>query len=457
MAVSEARLVAREVLTRARERSAYAHETLDRVLSRHPALSERDVALATRLAYGALDCYGTLDEVVTRRLRNPKHTEPVLKDCLLLSTYELLFTAAPAYAVVSEGVKLAKLLKPRYGAPTNAILRRIGRERGLFPWGDPKCDVEAQARLWGHPSWLAELLREHFGYELADAMMCANNEVAPLYLAVVESRISFEDAFALLARIGAEPQALELPGAILVGAPSKLRGLPELDSRRLLIMDYCAQLAVHLCALRPGQRFIEVGSGRGSKTLLAATRARLQGGSAQLIALDLHDFKTQIAQRGAESLTYEEVTAFTADATLPLAATLEEAGLPAQADVVLVDAPCSGLGTLRRHPDKRWRFDPVDIAALADQASELLFQAARVLCSHGVLIYSTCTMTAEENFGVIEKFLHSEEGRSFSLVPFGAHEVPRDLRSFCDDTGCFQSYPQINGPDGHFIARLTRR
>jgi len=456
MAVSEARLVARETLTRVREREAFAHESLDRVLSRHRGISARDSALATRLAYGAIACYGTLVEVVDRRLRNPRKTDPMLRDCLLLSTYELLFTETPPYAVVSEGVALAKALKMRYASPTNAILRRIGRERELFPWGDPKADVEAHARLRGHPAWMARLLREHFGYEQADFIMQANNEVAPLYLAVMEPVLSSEEALLALSRIGAEPQALELPGAMLIGEPAKIRDLPALGTRSLLVMDYCAQLAVHLADLRPDLRFIEIGAGRGSKTLLAATRARMHGGSAQLTAIDLHAFKTEIITGDAAGLGYDEIKTLCADATRPLAPLLEAARLSPCADVVLLDAPCSGLGTLRRHPDRRWRAGPADIVALAEQNYEILTQAAQLVAPRGTLIYSTCTMTAEENFDVLERFLHAEVGRAFSLAALRPEELPRLLRSFVDERGCFQSYPQPEGPDGHFIARLKR-
>jgi len=456
MAVSEARQVAREVLTRIRERQAFAHEAFDRVVAHHRTISDRDIALATRLAYGAIGCYGTLEEVVDRRLRNPRRTDPLLRDCLLLSTYEVFFTDTPIYAIVSEGVQLAKTLKTRYAAPTNAILRRIGSEHELFPWGDPKTDPEAHARFRGHPLWLAVLLRDQFGPEQADLIMQANNEVAPLYLAVMEPRLDSTEALSILARIGADPRELELPGAIRIGQPAKMHGLPGLNTRRLLVMDYCAQLAVHLANVQPGQHFIEIGAGRGSKTLLAATRARMQGGPAYVTAIDCYDFKTEITARDAENLNYTEVSALTADATRPLVPVLEAAGLPGRADVVLLDAPCSGLGTLRRHPDRRWRMDPADIATLAQQNGELLEQAAQVVGPRGTLIYSTCTMTAEENSAVLERFLHAEAGRGFSLAPFAARELPRDLRSFRDKKGCFQSYPQPEGPDGHFIARLTR-
>ncbi|MCL2881318.1 MAG: hypothetical protein FWF45_00255 [Coriobacteriia bacterium] len=456
MAVSEARLVARETLTRVRERDAFAHESLNRVLSRHHGISDRDSALATRLAYGAIACYGTLEEVVDRRLRNPKKTDPVLRDALLLSTYELLFTETPVYAVVSEGVALAKELKARYASPTNAILRRIGRERELFPWGDPKADVDAHARLRGHPAWMAALLREHFGYEQADLIMQADNEVAPLYLAVMDPVFSVSDAVGVLNRVGAEPQILELPGSVLIGQPAKIHELTDLGTRRLLVMDYCAQLAVYLAGLRPGQCYLEIGAGRGSKTLLAASRARMQGAPAQVIAIDLYPFKTEIITRDALSLGYDEVTALSADGTCPLIPVLQDAGLPTQADVVFLDAPCSGLGTLRRRPDRRWRSDPTDVDTLAQKNFLLLSQAAELLSKRGTLIYSTCTMTAEENFEVIEKFLHAEAGRDFSLVPFRPEELPRSLRSFIDKEGCFQSYPQPSGPDGHFIARLKR-
>ena len=182
MSASPARTAALEVVTRVRERDAYAHETLDAVLKR-TRLDPRDAALATRLAYGTVAARGTLDEAVARVADTGTTLEPRVADALALGAYEILFADTPRHAAVSEAVELVRASRPRAAGLANALMRRLATASDEFPWGDPASDIEALARFHAHPSWLATLWVDELGRSNAEAVMSADNLPAPLYLA----------------------------------------------------------------------------------------------------------------------------------------------------------------------------------------------------------------------------------------------------------------------------------
>ncbi len=452
---SAARVVALEVLTRVRERDAYAHETLDAVLS-GARLEPRDAAMATRLAYGAIAVRGTLDEAVLRVVDPGTNIHPQSSDVLALGAYEILFEQTSPWVAVNETVKLAKASHPRSAGLVNAVMRRVAREAETFPWGDPDADTAALARLYGHPRWLAELWVAELGRETAARVMAANNVPAPFtFAALGAAPDAAERLSAGLEALGAEPALGSLPGAVVAGRPAVARRAEALREQRALVMDAGAQLAVHAMKPRPGMTLVDIGAGRGGKSLLIAALARRAGGPLErLVALDLHDFKLGRLAGAAKSLGYGEIVTVAADATAPL--TPADVGVrEAGADGVLVDAPCSGLGTLRRHPDRRWRAKPEEIEALAALGGMMLERASRLVKPGGFVVYSTCTIARRENAEVVEGFLRSEAGREFSAVPVG-DLMPSAWTGFVGPEGWYQSLPEPGGADGHFVARLER-
>lgn len=454
MGASPARRAAREVVTRVRERDAYAHETLDAVL-REAALDSRDTAFATRLAYGTIASRGTLDEIVARYLDRPKALEPAVADALALAAYEVLFFRTPARAAVNEGVELVRSVRPRAAGLANAVLRKLAAAADEFPWSDPETDIAALARLHAHPLWLAELWVRELGRERAARLMAANNEPAPLYLAHLPFRSRESDVIEELAEKGAEPVHCPLPGCIEAGSAPAALASPTLADGRVLVADAAAQFAAHATNASPGQMVVEIGAGRGTKCLIIAGimhRAGGPNGHTNLIAIDTHGFKLDALDQAVQATGAPKITTVVADATDPRAPGLPA---PSSADVVLVDAPCSGLGTLRRHPDRRWRARPDEIETLAVLGKALLVTASELVKPGGFVVYSTCTVAHAENAGVIGGFLASESGRGFEIDPLGG-QIAEEWSGFVTPEGFFQSVPEIGGPDGHFVARLVR-
>jgi 16S rRNA (cytosine967-C5)-methyltransferase len=452
---SHGRRVALAVVSRVREREAYAHETLDKVLREHNGLDSRDAALATRLAYGTISCRGTLDEAVARFLERPGRLEPRVGDALAMSAWELIFGGVESHVAVNEGVELVRGVRPQAAGLANAVLRRLADAASTFPWGEPETDTAALARQYGHPLWMTERLIDDLGPEVAEAVLAADGEPAPLYVAQLPFTRPIDETMARLEAGGARPQEGPVLGSIELRNPSALATDDEGRSPKdFLVCDAAAQFAVGALDARPGMRIVEVGAGRGTKSIIAQANALRAGGLAEMWAVDSHEFKLRVladtvARFGLDNTIHPVL----ADATdMSSAADLPAAGT---ADAVLVDAPCSGLGTLRRHPDKRWRLSPGDIGTLALLGTRLLGQASRLVRPGGFVVYSTCTLTRAENNDVIADFLGREEGRYFAIDDLSS-EVPSVWSDFATEQGWFQSVPRIGGPDGHFVARLRR-
>lgn len=451
MSASPARTTAREVLTRVRESASYAHEVLNATLRRTP-LSPDDTSLATRLAYGALQTEGTLDDAIDRYLGG-KRIEPRVRDALRVSTYEILFLNTADRAAVHQGVELVRSVRAQAAGLANAVLRRISEDAAEFPWGDPSVDDAALARLYGHPEWLTSLWVAELGRETAEAVMAADNEPAPLFLAVNEFASNAEEAVAALLADGAQPEPYILPGSFVAGnGGAAVRGKALADGL-VIATDAAAQLVSLLVHPSSGQRIVEVGAGRGTKTLLLQARALASGGAARIDAVDLHEFKARLLDVRLSRFGVPGVRTLVGDAADFSA--IAGAPEPGTVDAVLVDAPCSGLGTLRRHPEKRWRVTEADVVSLAELGGRLLAEAGRLVRPGGFVVYSTCTLTNAENADVVRAFLASDAGSAFHIDAL-VDDVPEEWHRFITDEGFFRSVPEPGGPDGHFAARLVR-
>jgi len=449
VSVTPARRAALEVIATTREREGWSHDVLNSVLRRRD-LSSRDAALATRLAYGTLQTVGILDEAIDRHVPRPSGVHPRVRDALRLSAYELLFGGGSAYSAVSECVEAVKSFAPHAASFANAVMRRIAEDAASFPWGDPATDDSALARATGHPLWLVRALLNQYPREVVSEVLRANNEPAPLYVAHNPFAGSHTALLKSLQADGAEPVETPVPGCVVcANAPAAVGG-ESLRSGLCVVADAAAQLVPRFAAVeRPGT-VVDIGAGRGTKTLLIQAAC---DGRARVLAVDVHEFKLHVLRERMETLGVPGVDTLNADATDP-ESLLAALGGPS-ADAVFVDAPCSGLGTLRRAPEKRWRLSPDDPARLAGLAARLLSSAGTLVRAGGVVVYSTCTVLAQENGDVVRGFLAGERGAGFGVRDV-RDLIPDAWSAFRTHDGFFQSLPAVGGPDGHFAAVLTK-
>ncbi len=452
MTATPARLAARYLVSEARTRQAWGHELLGPTLDRFE-LSGREAALTTRLAYGTLSAEGTLDEILNRHLDRPGRIHPQVRDVLRVGAYELLFMRTPARVAVHQGVESVRGLQPSASGVVNAVLRKVAAEAPRFPWGDPDEDIEALARATAHPLWLVRTLLNDLGSETARAVVHANNVPAPLYVAHNPFRGSLETLLDRLSSDGADPVACPIHGCIESREPAAAIRSSVIPEGLCLIADAAAQFCASLASSEPGGTTTEIAAGRGTKTMLIQAEYLRAGATGRLIAADAHAFKARLLEERMALLGVPDITTVVADTTTT--DSLDVLGGPASADAVMVDAPCSGTGALRRHPEKRWRLNPTDVDRLAEIGLRMLHTAALLVRPGGFVVYSTCTITERENREVVDTFLSGEAGEGFASRSLQAR-VPAGWEAFVSSEGWFRSLPAPGGPDGHFATVLSR-
>ncbi|MDO9557031.1 MAG: transcription antitermination factor NusB [Coriobacteriia bacterium] len=451
MTVSASRSAALGILADIRRRGAFSRPVVDTALARS-GLSREDVAFASRLVYGVITAQGTLDSIIDESAKRPGAVEPRVRDVLRLSICELLYLRTPARAAVHQGVDAVRKVQPAAAGFANAVLRRVADRAESFPWGDPTTDRDVLARSSAMPRWLVDIFLEDLGDAEGVHALLAGTEAPPMFVRANPFRATPHETFEQLQADGAQPEASPPDESCFrCRSPREAVHGEAVTGGMAIVSDAAAQVAPLSAAPRAGDRVLDIGAGRGTKTAVLQGIALGSGGPADITAVDIHGFKLDTLQ---ESLS---LLGLPAPRTAILDATDESvlAGLGGEFDVVLIDAPCSNLGTLRRHPEKRWRLMPDDIERMAVLQRSLLDAASHVVRRGGLVVYSTCTITRTENQDVVSAFLSGDRGRAFRVRPL--HDVVDDAwQRFITPEGYFRSWPETSGADGHFVSALVR-
>jgi 16S rRNA (cytosine967-C5)-methyltransferase len=441
--------VALRVLERVQRAGAYADIALHHALGRS-GLPAPDRAFAMDLVHGTLRWRGRIDYLLSRTLdRDLEKLEPLVATALRLGAYQLIFSErVPATAAVDESVRCIRAAGvERATGLVNAVLRRLASEHEQIPL--PKLEDEPVDHLThalSVPRWIAERWVELYWPAEAAALARASNEPPPLTVRINRRRGS---ASLLLDELRerfpeATPCRVARDGIVL-----GRRGNPGLDpaflAGRYTVQDEAAQLVVGLLDPLPGERILDACAAPGGKATAIAERI---GEAGRVFAVDRHARRLGLVLRAARRLTLRGITCVERDATRPL----RDLAAGELFDRVLVDAPCSGLGTLRRNPDARWRIGPGDPPRLAEIQEAILRNAAAVVKPGGTLVYSTCTLLPEENEAVVEAFLNSAD----DFAPVAADRVPAEVSSVVGSDGVLRCLPHLHDTDGFFAARLER-
>jgi 16S rRNA (cytosine967-C5)-methyltransferase len=443
--------LARAVLERVELEGAYASRALSAALDRAKGLTDEERGLATELVYGVLRRRHRLDRALeplaTRGLGGLNDR---IRIVLRVAAYQMLFLdRIPAYAAVNDAVEASKRLGGRGVAGlTNAILRRLSRV-GEPPRPDRDANPRGYLDAEGFPAWLIDVLLEHLPREEAVAFADGVARPAPITLRANTARLTRDE---LVERLGRErPDASFAPSTI---APDAViaRGLDALAATAawrdglFAVQDAGAQVVVELCGAAPGERILDACAGNGGKT---AHLLALGGKGVVVEAADISGEKLDEAATALRRLGLEGASFARRDLTRPLTD-----GTP-RYDRILLDAPCSGLGVLRRHPEALWRRRPEDLATLAALQLQMLATVAPVLRPGGFLTYAVCTFTRAECDEVLAAFLRQHPRFSIAPPEGGAGaRVPWDqLR---DSSGGVRTWPQRAEADGFFAVRLRR-
>lgn len=419
--ISPARLAAFNILQQV-ENGAFSSVLL---ALEEPKLQPLDRALCHELVLGVLRWQLFLDKIVEHfSKRRVESLDAAVRIALRLGLYQLRFlTRVPASAVVNESVSLVRAARLSSAtAFVNAVLRRAVREAEYDPIANVSDPLEKIAVQTSHPAWLIERWVNSFGVEEAEAFARANNTVPPTAFRVVANRAKQSEILSKLSAAGVTLESSDIvKGAWRVsGATSLLREMSA--AGEIYLQDEASQLVADMMEVKRGERLLDLCAAPGGKTTLIADRA---GDEVSIIAADRSPARMATVISTTRLHELKSIRPLILDAT-------EKLPFPNESfDRVLVDAPCSGTGTLRANPEIRWRLVPSDFANLAQQQKRILSRAVEILKPGGRLVYSTCSVEREENEEVIE---------TIDL------KVLKTLRT----------WPQREGTDGFFISILEK-
>ncbi len=406
-------------------------------------LDRRDRSLVTELVQGTLRMKLSLDWILKEFSNRPLvKLESGVLWALRLAAYQVMYTSIPDYAAVDMAAGSTASVVGRHAVGfVNAVLRSLARgwERVPFPDRDSDPAGYLEARH-SHPRWIARMWIEELGFEKAEAVCAADNADPRLSLRTNLPKVRREHLAEKLGSRGIEVEEGSMtPECLLVKGTGSLSEMTEFRSGLFSVQDQGAQLVGRLLAPAPAMRVLDVCAAPGGKANHLAELMRNEG---SVLALDLNPGRLDMVRQSALRLGNGIVE------TLAIDATGARAGVKGVFDRVLVDAPCSGLGTLSRKPDARWRRQPEDIDNLSGLQRELLSQAAAMVRRGGTLMYSTCTISRRENEDVIASFLESQ-AQAFEPAPLlapGRESLCR-LQLFPDEAKC----------DGTFMALMRRK
>lgn len=435
-AITDARAAAADVLSDIRR-----GDLLDHAFERRAAaLDSRDRRWTQELVYGMLRRRGALDVILGNRARGGlARLDPDLIDLLRLGAYQLLHMGSvPAYAAIGQTVEQ---VKRRHGMGAsklaNAVLRRVDRERDKLAGevehvaGDP---VDALAARYSHPRWLVARWIARWGEAETIGLLETNNAEAPLV--VRPFGVVREQLEAMLEASGVETEdAPWVPDGLQIRGHLSISDVGAFRQGVFFVQDPAATLVTRYAAVPAGAVVADLCAAPGGKSIELSRTAAL------VLACDRSEARMTRLRANIQRLDVRNISLLVCDA--------RESAVGG-VDAVLIDAPCTGTGTFRRHPDARWRLKVSDLAVSASMQRTIMRDAARLVRPGGLLIYSTCSLETEENDAQIEQFLR--EHPDFVLEPPPAGTVPAAVL----DAGRLRVLPQRHGVDGAFAARMRR-
>jgi 16S rRNA (cytosine967-C5)-methyltransferase len=407
---------------------------------------ERDRALAAEIATGTLRWQGAFDHIVETFAKRPAaRLDPEVLSILRISIFQLLhLDRVPAAAVVNDAVELAGKAGKRSAAGfVNALLRRVSRERAQLPLpAEPPIDL--LTITLSHPRWLADRWLTRHGFDSAEAWARFNNSPAPLTLRVNTLRTTRDALADALAAAGVQTDAARFAAQGLIVRSGNPLLTPLAHTGAFFVQDETSQLVGEFVSASRGERILDACASPGGKTTQMAAAMDDTG---SIVAADMRERRLALLSRtikesGAQRVRVVQANARAAPPFLDIF------------DAVLVDAPCSGLGTIRRDPDVRWRRSEADLEPLAEAQRAMLAQAASVVRPGGRLIYSTCSSEPEENEDIVRDFLAAHP--EFQRARPAAFERRAELAALLDDEGSLKTLPFRDGLEAFYAACLTK-
>ncbi len=430
------------ILIEINDNQAYSNLLLHRTIEKY-GIEAKDRGLLTELTYGTLQHRMTLDYYLEPFVRGK--LDKWVRELLRISLYQIVYlTKIPPHAVVHEAVEIAKKRGHKRIAPTvNGILRSVLR-KGVRSTDALEDGVSKIAIETSHPEWLIARWIELYGEESATAMAHENNSPAPISMRVNTMKMTRDEVIAALESESFDVSAGEIVTECLISNSGNPSNTEIYKKGIITIQDESSMLPAHALDLSPGMKVLDMCAAPGGKSTHIAEMMNDEG---EVFAHDVHEHKIKLIEANAERLGLTSITAKSGDSRK-----LVDVYGEASFDRILLDAPCSGFGVIRRKPEIKYVKSESDLEGLLTIQSELLATAEKLIKPDGIIIYSTCTVEYKENQGMVEKFLEGHE--NMELIPLPNLKDNKNLRI---EEDMLQVLPQDFGGDGFFVAALRKK
>lgn len=449
MAVDLARETALRILYDINQKGAYSNISINKYLDKND-LRDIDRGFITELVYGTVKWKLSLDWVIQQFSRVKfKKISPWILNIMRLGAYQLLYMdRVPASAACNESVKLAKKYGHRASSGfVNGVLRSINRSRGDIKYPDKNKEyVKYLSIKYSHPEWMVRKFLDLYGEEFTESLLKSNNEIPDFTVRVNTLKICRDELIKALNQEGMQAvYGRYVEEAVIIENPRPLSEMEAFKKGYLQVQDESSMIVAKILDPSPGEYIVDVCSAPGGKATHIAQIMKNQG---TVIARDIHEHKIKLISDSAERLGISIIKAELFDAREIDSRLIEKA------DRVLVDAPCTGLGIIRRKPDIKWAKNIVDTKEITRLQEEILKASSKYVKPGGVLVYSTCTILPEENEHIINKFIDSDS--SFQLEDVSLSLTKSLLKSHTKE-GYLKLFPNKDNTDGFFVAKMRKR
>lgn len=443
-----AREAALDVLLRIEQDRSYSNLLLNRTLQQYK-LDKPDAGLATEIVYGTIQRQGTIDYFLEPFVKGGlAKLQPWVRSLLRLSFYQLYYLdRIPEHAVVNEAVQIAKRRGHQgISGMVNGVLRSVLRRKAELVLPDGLPAVRRIALATSHPEWMVRRWIRQFGEPAAERICEANNQPPRVSIRANKLRLGQAELAERLRQGGLEAEPSEVaPAGVIVRGGGNMALTPGYAEGLFTVQDESSMLVAEWLDPQPGERVLDCCAAPGGKTTHLAEKMQDRG---EIIACDVHEHKERLIREQAERLGLRSIRTVTADARR-----LSAQFPPESFDRILLDAPCSGLGVIRRKPDMKWTKEESELESVCEVQRELLEAIHPLLKPGGVLVYSTCTVEKTENEEMVRSFLQRHPEFTPDAPPPGSHDGIR----LSSGSASVQIMPYDFGSDGFYIARLRKR
>ncbi|MDF2672853.1 MAG: rsmB [Clostridiales bacterium] len=442
-----ARLIAIKTLFDIEEKKSFSNIKLNQYFKQYNP-EPIDRAFATEILYGTLRWKLKIDYMIQKfsKLKLNK-ISPWVLSCIRTGVYQIYFMdKVPEFAAVNQAVELVKF-KDKKAAPfVNGVLRNILRNRDEFYKIDVKDRIKKLSIEYSHPEWFVDKFIKLYGEDFVVALMEENNVPPGLTIRINTLKCKKEELVKLLTSKGIECIDGRLDESLVLKGFHSIEKSEEFIEGLFTIQDESSMLATRVLDPQTGDKVLDLCSAPGGKS---THMAQLMENKGEILSFDIHEHKLELVSKNAKRLGIDIIKTRLKDSTV------FEEEYKDYADKVLLDAPCSGLGLIRKKPEIRWTVTQKDVIELQKIQMEIINNASNYVKREGTLVYSTCTISEEENEEIIQSFLENNE--NFKLESICKY-IPEDIKK--DDScskGYIKLFPNVHNLDGFFIAKLLRK